>query len=111
MSVYLSMTTAASRTFNVVSSSALALEAVTTSLADMAQAGAAHAASYRRTTEASLADAEEELVIAGSMNLQANIADKLIAIQDRLDANPKLAQMYAKVGLEMTARKAARLAA
>lgn len=90
-------------TLNIVNSTATMLNAGTGALADLAQGAAVHASAYRADAEAKVKETEQHRRIVGAMEAHANISERLLSIQARLDANPALAAMYAKVTAEAKA--------
>lgn len=86
--------TALTSTLTTVSASAEAVTHGATAVADLAGAGAAHAASYRRTTEASIQAAEAETQLIGTQRGQLKAARAMLEIKHELDADPELASIF-----------------
>lgn len=99
--VYLTATTALATTFNVVTAAATTVNTTVNAIADMAQVASLHSSAYLEATRKDIADNTDLRAIAGAQESRIAIAERLISIQTRLDANPALKAMYLTVGAEL----------
>lgn len=103
--------TAATTTLNVVSGAASMVNEGVNALTDLASVASAHSRAYREATEHDIKENADLRSIAGSQEARIAIAERLVSIQKRLDADPALNAMYLKVGAELQELRAKPVAA
>lgn len=103
--------TAATTALNVVSATAATVNVAVNTIADLATVASLHSSAYLDATKRDIADNADLRAIAGAQEARLSIAERLVSIQDRLNSNEKLAEMYEKVGAELVQLRAKPVAA
>lgn len=109
--VYLTATTALATSFNVVTAAATTINTVVNTIADMAQVASLHSSAYLEATRKDIADNAELRALVGRDEAKLAIAERQLAIQARINANPALMAKFTEVGEELKTLRSVKVAA